>query len=89
MSRETGLLIVTWAVLMVLLAVTVACALAPIGPIKSVVNIGAALIKAGLIYWVFMHLKEVSGFLRIAAVGAALWILLLGGMLYTDIASRI
>lgn len=88
MSRETGTLILTWAVLMALLAVTVACALAPIGPIKSLVNIGAALIKAALIYWVFMHLKEVGGFLRIVAVGAALWIVLLGGMLYTDIASR-
>ena len=88
MSKETGLLILTWAALMALLAITVVAALAPIGPVKGVVNIGAAVVKAALIYWVFMHLKQVSGFLRIAAVGAALWIVLLGGMLYTDIASR-
>ena len=88
MSKETGLLILTWAALMALLAITVVAALAPIGPVKGAVNIGAAAIKAALIYWVFMHLKQVNGFLRIAAVGAVLWIVLLGGMLYTDIASR-
>ena len=88
MSRETAQLVSAWAVLMALLTLTVGCALAPIGPIKSVVNIAAAVAKAGLIYWLFMHLREVGGFLRIAAVGAAVWIILLGGMLYTDIVSR-
>jgi cytochrome c oxidase subunit 4 len=88
MSKETGLLILTWAALMTLLAITVAATLLPIGPVKGVVNIGAALIKASLIYWVFMHLRQVKSFLRIAAAGAAVWILILGGMLFTDIASR-
>ena len=88
MSRETAQLIAAWAVLVALLALTVACALAPIGPVKSAVNIGAAVAKAAIIYWLFMHLREVSGFLRIAAVGAAVWIVLFGGMLYTDIVSR-
>jgi cytochrome c oxidase subunit IV len=88
MARETGLLILTWAALMALLALTVVAALSPIGPIKGVVNIGAAVVKAALIYWVFMHLKEVNGFLRMAAVAAAIWIVLLGGMLYVDVVSR-
>jgi cytochrome c oxidase subunit 4 len=88
MSKETGHLLLTWAALMGLLAITVIAALAPIGPVKGAINIAAALTKAALIYWMFMHLKEVSGFLRIAAVGAAVWIMILGGMVYTDIASR-
>jgi cytochrome c oxidase subunit 4 len=88
MSKETGLLLLTWAALMALLTITVVAALAPIGPIKGAINIAAALTKAALIYWVFMHLREVNGFLRIAGVGAALWILILGGMVYTDIVSR-
>ena len=88
MSKETGVLLLTWAALMALLAITVIAALAPIGPVKGAINIAAALTKAALIYWVFMHLKEVSGFLRVAAVGAALWIVILGGMVYTDIVSR-
>jgi cytochrome c oxidase subunit 4 len=88
MSKETGLLLLTWAALMALLTITVVAALAPIGPIKGAINIAAALTKAALIYWVFMHLREVSGFLRIAGVGAALWILILGGMVFTDIVSR-
>ena len=89
MSKETGLLVLTWATLMALLALTVAAALAPIGPAKGAVNIGAAVVKAGLIYGVFMHLRQVNGFLRIAAVAAALWIVLFGGMLYVDIVSRL
>lgn len=88
MAREIRLLILTWAALMGLLVLTVVAAVSPIGPVKGAVNIGAAVIKAGLIYWVFMHLKEVNGFLRIAAVAAAVWIVLLGGMLYVDLVSR-
>lgn len=88
MGKETAGLLLTWAALMALLAITVAAALLPIGPVKGVVNIAAAVTKAALIYWVFMHLKEVGGFLRIAAVGAALWVLILGSMVYIDITSR-
>lgn len=89
MGREIRLLILTWAVLLALLAATVIAALAPIGPLRSVINLGAALAKAALIYWVFMHLKEVRSFLRIAAVGAVVWILLLGGLVWSDLATRI
>jgi cytochrome c oxidase subunit 4 len=88
MTKETGPLLLTWLALMALLAITVIAALAPIGPVKGAINIAAALTKAALVYWVFMHLKEVSGFLRIAAVGAALWILILGAMTFTDIVTR-
>jgi cytochrome c oxidase subunit IV len=88
MSKETGLLILTWTALMALLAITVVATLLPLGPVKGAVNIGAALLKASLIYWVFMHLRQVKGFLRIAAAGAAAWILILGAMVFADIASR-
>ncbi|HEY4032100.1 MAG TPA: cytochrome C oxidase subunit IV family protein [Caulobacteraceae bacterium] len=89
MGKETGQLLATWAALMALLAITVVAALAPIGPVKGLVNIAAAVVKAALIYWVFMHLKQVGGFLRIAAVGAAVWLLILGAMLYADISTRV
>ena len=89
MDREHLSLVGTWAILLALLAVTVAAVLLPIGPLKPVINLAAALGKAVLIYWVFMHLKEVNGFLRLAAVAAALWIVLLAGMLWTDIVSRV
>lgn len=65
-----------------------AAALAPFGPVKGAVNLAAAVAKAGLIYWVFMHLREVTGFLRIAAVGAAIWPLILGRLVAADILSR-
>jgi cytochrome c oxidase subunit 4 len=87
MARETRLLILTWAALLALLAITVTAALSPIGPFRSVINLAAAA-KAALIYWVFMHLREVRGFLRIAAVGAVVWILLLGGLVWSDLGRR-
>jgi cytochrome c oxidase subunit 4 len=89
MARETLTLVLTWAALMTLLAITVVAALSPLGPFRSVINLAAACCKAALIYWVFMHLKEVKGFLRVAAVGAVVWILLLGGLVWTDLGSRI
>jgi cytochrome c oxidase subunit 4 len=89
MARETLTLILTWAALMTLLAITVVAALSPIGPFRSVINLAAACAKAALIYWVFMHLREVKGFLRIAAVGAVVWILLLGGLVWSDLGARI
>jgi cytochrome c oxidase subunit 4 len=88
MARETRLLILTWAALLALLAITVTAALSPIGPFRSVINLAAAAAKAALIYWVFMHLREVRGFLRIAAVGAVVWILLLGGLVWSDLGRR-
>jgi caa(3)-type oxidase, subunit IV len=88
MARETRLLILTWAALLALLAITVTAALSPIGPFRSVINLAAAVAKAALIYWVFMHLREVRGFLRIAAVGAVVWILLLGGLVWSDLGRR-
>jgi cytochrome c oxidase subunit 4 len=89
MARETLTLILTWAALMTLLAITVVAALSPIGPFRSLINLAAACAKAALIYWVFMHLREVKGFLRIAAVGAVVWILLLGGLVWSDLGARI
>lgn len=89
MTSETRSLILTWAALMTLLAITVIAALSPIGPWRSVINLAAAGAKAALIYWMFMHLKEVRGFLRIAATGAVVWILLLGGLVWSDLASRL
>ena len=88
MPKEAGRLILTWAALMTLLAITVVATFLPIGPAKGAVNIAVAIMKAGLIYWVFMHLKQVKGFLRVAAAGAAVWVLILGGMMFTDIVSR-
>ena len=89
MPREIRSLILTWAALMTLLAITVIAALSPIGPWRSVINLAAACAKAALIYWVFMHLKEVKGFLRVAAVGAVVWILLFGGLVWSDLGTRL
>jgi cytochrome c oxidase subunit 4 len=89
MARELRTLILTWAALMTLLAITVIAALSPIGAFRSAINLAAACTKAALIYWVFMHLREVKGFLRIAAVGAVVWILLLGGLVWSDLGARL
>jgi cytochrome c oxidase subunit 4 len=88
MWSELRPLILTWAALLALLVVTTGVSFAPIGPIKPVANMAIAMVKAGLIVWVFMHLRERGGLLRIFALGALAWLAVLMAMAATDILTR-
>lgn len=88
MWTELRPLLLTWAGLLVLLAITTAVSFAPLGPVKPVANMAIALVKAGLIVWVFMHLRERGGLLRIFALGALAWLAVLMTMAATDILTR-
>jgi len=81
-------LLLTWAGLLALLALTIAVSFAPIGPVKPVANMAIAVVKAGLVLWVFMHLRERGGLLRIFALGAVAWLVILMAMAATDILTR-
>jgi cytochrome c oxidase subunit 4 len=81
-------LVLAWAALLVLLAITVGASFAPIGGFNPVVSFGVALAKATLIYWFYMHLREESGLVRIAAAAGAAWLLLLLILSGADFASR-
>lgn len=70
-------LVLTWAVLMALLALTVGATFLPLGPFMPFVNLGIAFAKAALIFWVFMHLRELGPLVRLAAAGAFAWLAIL------------
>jgi cytochrome c oxidase subunit IV len=78
-------LVLAWAALMLLLALTVAASFALTGAASLVTALGIAGIKAALILWVFMHLSEDDGLLRVIAVAAFAWLgilFALGGLAY-------
>jgi cytochrome c oxidase subunit 4 len=88
MAREAGLLALVWLALMLLLASTVAITFAPLGPLKGLLSLGIAVAKAGLISWVFMHLREQPGLNRIAALMAIAWLSILCALTLIDRATR-
>jgi cytochrome c oxidase subunit 4 len=87
--RETRSLVAIWLALLALLTVSLAGSFVFTGMLNLGVSLGTAAIKAALIYWFYMHLKEQSGLNRIAALGAVAWLLILVLMLGTDYATRL
>ena len=81
-------LIVVWAALLVLLVLTVAASFQFSGPPSIAASLGIALAKAALIFWFFMHLREESGLLRLAAIAAAVWLLILFLLVAADYTTR-
>ena len=88
MGRELRLLVFVWIWLMALLTSTVLVTFAPFGPVKPVINLLIAAAKAGLIVWVYMHLREQRGLNRIAALAAAAWLMILVTMTLADVSTR-
>ncbi|WP_035484794.1 cytochrome C oxidase subunit IV family protein [Geminicoccus roseus] len=86
----TGLrpLLLVWLALLALLAATVAASFVLTGPLAMSTAIAIALAKAGLIFWFFMHLHEASGLIRLVAVGALVWLLILFTLTSADYATR-
>jgi cytochrome c oxidase subunit 4 len=88
MSREAWTLVGTWIALMGLLALTVGATFGPFGAAKPFINLGVAFAKAGLIFWVFMHLREQGWLARLVAVAAVAWLAILIALTQTDLATR-
>ncbi|HEX3886801.1 MAG TPA: cytochrome C oxidase subunit IV family protein [Phenylobacterium sp.] len=88
MAREARLLVLIWVALMLLLTSTVAVTYSPLGPLKPFFNLAIAAAKAGLILWVFMHLREQPGLNRVAALAAGAWLAILVTMTLVDLGTR-
>jgi cytochrome c oxidase subunit 4 len=88
MRTELRPLLLTWAALLALLAITIGVSFAPIGPVKPVANMAIAAVKGGLILWVFMHLRHRSGLLRVFALGATAWLAILMILTVADTVTR-
>jgi cytochrome c oxidase subunit 4 len=81
-------LFLIWAALLVLLAVSVAGSFVFTGPLNLLVSFGTATLKAMLILWFYMHLKEEDGLNRIFAVGAIVWLVILLLLPAVDLVTR-
>jgi cytochrome c oxidase subunit 4 len=81
-------LLLVWAALLALLALTVGASFALAGPASLATGIAAAAGKTALIYWVFMHLRRESGLVRLVACGVLAWVAILFVMTLLDTATR-
>ena len=81
-------LVLAWAALMLLLALTVAATFLPIGDWRMVVSFGIAAVKAALVLWFFMELRGDNGLARLAGVAAFGWIAILFLLVAADYATR-
>jgi cytochrome c oxidase subunit 4 len=77
--KEMRICLATYAGLILLLATTMAVSLVHLGSLNPILNLGVAAIKAGLIFWVFMHLREMPPLVRLVSVAALLWL----GIMFT------
>lgn len=83
-----GTLYGVWAVLMVLLAATVAAAYVNLGPFGVVVALGIAGLKAAIIAAYFMEVRHGSGLVRVVAVASVLWLGILFTLTFADYLTR-
>ena len=66
--------VATFVVLLALLGATVGAAFLPIGHASIYVALAIACTKAFLILYLFMHLRDETGLVRVAAVLGFLWL---------------
>ncbi|MBB5042318.1 cytochrome C oxidase subunit IV family protein [Shinella fusca] len=80
--------VVVWIVLLALLGLTLAASFVLSGMIGLTVALAVASVKSGLVFWRYMHLREASGLLRIAALGALFWVFVLLAFVTADYLTR-
>jgi cytochrome c oxidase subunit 4 len=85
MRGEAVRLVLVWAALAALLALTVALTFAPIGAWRLPASLAIAAAKAGLIVWVFMELRREGGLTRLAALVGLVFLALLIGLAGLDV----
>jgi cytochrome c oxidase subunit 4 len=88
MSGSVARLLLAWAALLGLLAMTVGAAFLPIGGAKPWVALMIAAAKAAVILWFFMELRRDSGISRLAGIAAFLWIAMLLVLSAADYVTR-
>jgi len=86
--QRTAHFMLIWLALVFLLATTIGASFVLHGAVGLVVSFGIAGIKAGLVYWFFMHLNTTTGLNRLAALGAVVWLLILLAFVSIDYLTR-
>ncbi len=77
-----------FAILMVLLVLTVAVAYVDLGPLNIFVAMTIAIVKAVLVVLYFMHVRYSSRLTWVFVGAGVLWLVILLGLTFTDYASR-
>ncbi|MGE0744814.1 MAG: cytochrome C oxidase subunit IV family protein [Rhodospirillales bacterium] len=86
--RATATYVAVWAALLVLLAAAVTSSYVATGVASLGLNVAVASAKAGLIFWFYMHMRREGGLVRLAAAGAAAWLLILFLLTAADYVTR-
>jgi len=77
MKAEALRLVLVWAALLALLALTVFMAFLPLGMFKAPVAYAIATAKALLVLWFFMEMRREGGIPRLAMAAGFVWICVL------------
>lgn len=86
--KEVRTILLVWAALLALLALTVAASFAPLGRALPFVSYGIAVAKTALVVWVFMELRVCGGLQRIALGVGFVWLGVLLLLLFADTLTR-
>jgi cytochrome c oxidase subunit 4 len=81
-------LVLVWAALLALLALTVSASFLPLGAARLAVSYGIATAKAALVLWFFMELRGDKGLTRLAGLAGFAWIALLFTLVAADYLTR-
>ena len=77
LARTARMLGVSWLVLLALMLASLGSAYLRLGPWNMVAGLAIAAIKAALVAWLFMRLREAGALIRLAAVvGLGVWLIL-------------
>lgn len=75
-------------VLLLLLAISVVAAHYPLGGWSSAAALGIAVMKAGLVAWYFMHLRDESSLIRVFSLAGVFCLAILLTLLTADYGDR-
>jgi cytochrome c oxidase subunit 4 len=81
-------LLFVWMCLLILLGLTVAASMVLHGPASLATGLLIASTKTALVFYFYMNLKTEGGLIRLAALGAFAWLLLLLILAATDYGTR-
>jgi cytochrome c oxidase subunit 4 len=87
-QRPIASLVLAWAALLALLALTLGSAYVALGPSNVAINYLIALAKAAIVMVCFMHVGRSGSFVRVVAAAGVVWLIFLGALGLTDYATR-
>jgi cytochrome c oxidase subunit IV len=88
LSGERTVFLFVYLACLVLLAATIGVAHLRLGTLNPILNLSIAAAKSFLIVWFFMHVREGSRLVRLAAFAGLFWLIILFGLSLTDWLTR-